>query len=174
MPPAPFFRRAACPGCDPGPDRRAFLREIAAIAAGVAGALEISPVRAAALSVDFASGLSAPGEEATYAIPAQDGVTIDKPREVILARYEQAVHAFALSCPHQKTPVRWQEAERRFQCPKHKSRFQPDGAFVDGRATRNMDRYSIRREGDNVVVDLGKLYREDENRSDWISAVVRL
>jgi nitrite reductase/ring-hydroxylating ferredoxin subunit len=110
----------------------------------------------------------------TYAIPAQDGVTLDKDREVILARYQQSVYAFALSCPHQKTPLRWQEAEHRFQCPKHKSRFQPDGVFVDGRATRSMDRHAIRREADNVVVDLGKLYREDENRENWISAVVRL
>jgi len=163
-----------CSGCDAGPGRREFLREIAAIAAGVAGALSISPVRAAALSVDFASGRSADGEEVIYAIPAQDGVTIDKAREAILVRHEQSVYAFALSCPHQKTPLRWQEAERRFQCPKHKSTFRPDGAFVDGRATRNMDRYGIRRDGDNVLVDLGKFYREDQNRSEWISAVVQL
>ena len=101
-------------------------------------------------------------------------MTIDKAREVILVRYEQSVYAFALSCPHQKTPLRWQETEHRFQCPKHKSTFQPSGIFVEGRATRGMDRYGIRREANNVVVDPGKLYREDENREDWISAVVRL
>jgi len=148
--------------CGAGHDRREFLREFAGIVAAVA------------LPVDFASGLPGNGEEVTYAIPAQDGVTIDKAREVILARYEQSVYAFGLSCPHQKTPLRWQEAEHRFQCPKHKSTFRPDGAFVDGRATRNMDRYAIRRTGDNVVVDLGKLYREDENRDAWISALLRL
>jgi nitrite reductase/ring-hydroxylating ferredoxin subunit len=161
-------------GCGAGHDRREFLREVAAIVAAVAGALHLGPARAAALSIDFASGLSGEGAEVNYAIPAEDGVTIDKAREVILARYEQSVFAFGLSCPHQKTPLRWQEAEHRFQCPKHKSTFRPDGAFVDGRATRNMDRFSIRRAADNVVVDLGKLYREDENRDAWISAVVRL
>ena len=174
MSPTPPFPQLPCAGCNPGPDRREFLREIAAIAAGVAGILESSPARAAASSADFSSGLSAPGEEATYAIPPQDEVTIDKAREVILVRYEQSVYAFALSCPHQKTPLRWQETEHRFQCPKHKSTFQPSGIFVEGRATRGMDRYGIRREANNVVVDLGKLYREDENREDWISAVVRL
>ena len=148
--------------CGAGHDRREFLREVAGIVAAVA------------LPVDFTSGLAGNGEEVTYGIPAQDGVTIDKAREVILARYEQSVYAFGLSCPHQKTSLRWQEAEHRFQCPKHKSTFRPDGAFVDGRATRNMDRYAIRRTGDNVVVDLGKLYREDENRDAWISALVRL
>jgi hypothetical protein len=37
-----------------------------------------------------------------------------------------------------------------------------------------MDRYAIQRQGNDVVVDLGKLYREDENREGWIAAVVRL
>jgi cytochrome b6-f complex iron-sulfur subunit len=101
-------------------------------------------------------------------------VTVDKAREVILVRHEQTVYAFGLSCPHQKTPLRWSQADGRFQCPKHKSMFKADGAFMDGRATRNMDRYAIRRDGGNVIVDLGKLYREDENRDEWIAAVVRL
>ncbi len=161
-------------GCDACSGRREFLREIAAIAAGVAGALQITPARAAAWSVDVASGVYGANGEVTYPIPPQDGVNIDKAREVILVRHQQSVYAFGLSCPHQKTPLRWHEAEGRFQCPKHKSRFQPDGAFVDGRATRDMDRYGIRREADNVVVDLGRLYREDENRESWMSAVVKL
>jgi nitrite reductase/ring-hydroxylating ferredoxin subunit len=155
--------RGRCAGCS-GLERREFLRDIAAIVAGFAGVLPVT----------FASALSALGEQVTYAIPGADGVNIDKDREVILARYDQSVYAFALSCPHQKTPLRWQEAEHRFQCPKHKSKFQPDGVFLEGRATRNMDRYAIRREGDNVVVDLGTLFKEDENRDGWILAVVRV
>jgi cytochrome b6-f complex iron-sulfur subunit len=152
-----------CAGGPGGLERREFLREIAAAVVGGV---------AAVLPVSFASALSALGEQVTYAIPGEDGVTIDKDREVILARYQQSVYAFALSCPHQKTPLRWQEADHRFQCPKHKSKFQPDGVFIDGRATRNMDRYAIRREGENVVVDLGTLFREDENREAWLAAVV--
>ncbi len=148
----------SCPGCGPNTGRREFLRDLAAIAAVAAGV----------------SGHSGPGDEVTYPVPAQDGVSIDKAREVILVRHEQAVYAFALSCPHQKTPLRWQEAQDRFQCPKHKSTFRPDGAFVEGRATRNMDRYAIRRDGANVVVGISTLYREDEHREKWLSAVVRL
>jgi hypothetical protein len=37
-----------------------------------------------------------------------------------------------------------------------------------------MDRYAIRREGDEVRVTLDQLYREDENREEWIAAVVTL
>jgi len=159
--------------CDDCRDRREFLRELGAITAAVAGALGLSPARAAAWSVEFATGRSAVGE-VTYPIPSQDGVTIDKDHEVMLARYQQTVYAFGLSCPHQKTPLRWLEAEHRFQCPKHKSTFEPNGTFITGRATRSLDRYAIRHDGDKVAVDVGKLYREDESRESWIAAVVRL
>jgi len=167
-------RGTGCHGCDADTGRRRFLIEIAEVVAGVTAALGIYPGRAVAWSVDFASGLSRRAGEVTYPIPAQDGVTIDKDQELILVRYQQSVYAFSLSCPHQKTPLRWQEAEHRFQCPKHKSTFEPNGTFISGRATRDLDRYAIRRDAGNVVVDLGKLYRQDENRESWIGAVVRL
>ena len=163
-----------CSGCDGDSGRREFLRQVTAILAGVAGSLRVAPGLLAGFPIDFIRGRQTDADEAAYPIPAEDGATIDKPREVILVRYEKVVYAFALSCPHQKTPLRWKPEAMQFQCPKHKSRFQPDGSFIDGRATRNMDRYAIRREGEEVRVSLDKLYREDENREEWIAAVVQL
>lgn len=163
-----------CTGCDGDPGRRAFLRELAALVAGAVGSLGIGSVQAAAFPIGFATGRPAGADETAYPIPAADGATIDQAHEAILVRYQQAVYAFSLSCPHQKTPLRWLPDEHLFRCPKHKSRFQPDGTFIDGRATRNMDRYGIRREANEVRVALDKLYREDENREAWIAAVVRL
>ena len=55
-------------------------------------------------------------------------------------RFQGVVYAFNLSCPHQNTALKWQPDDQRFQCPKHKSRYQPDGTFISGRATRGMDR----------------------------------
>jgi nitrite reductase/ring-hydroxylating ferredoxin subunit len=163
-----------CAGCAGDGSRRDFIRHVTAILAGVTGSLRIGHGRLAGLPIAFATGRPTRADEAAYPIPGDDGATIDKPREVILVRFEKAVYAFALSCPHQKTPLRWKPEANQFQCPKHKSRFQPDGSFVDGRATRNMDRYAIRREGEEVRVSLDKLYREDENREAWIAAVVQL
>jgi nitrite reductase/ring-hydroxylating ferredoxin subunit len=118
----------------------------------------------------------APGsaETRTYPIPAADGARIDRDAEVILVRWRGAVYAFALACPHQNTVLRWQPAESRFQCPKHKSKYRPDGSFIEGRATRGMDRYAIRREGGTVVVDLRTLHEQDEDAAGWAAAVVRL
>jgi nitrite reductase/ring-hydroxylating ferredoxin subunit len=164
----------ACPGCGGDSSRRDFLRRVSAVLAGVAGSLRIDADRLADVPLAFAAGRSIRVDEAAYPIPAEDGATIDKAREVILVRHEKAVYAFSLSCPHQKTPLRWESEANQFRCPKHKSRFQPDGTFIDGRATRDMDRYAIRREGEEVRVSLDKLYRDDENREAWIAAVVKL
>jgi nitrite reductase/ring-hydroxylating ferredoxin subunit len=109
---------------------------------------------AAALGLHSLSALSLSSATVTYPIPAQDGAHIDRENEVILVRWQNAIYAFALSCPHQRTALRWLEADHRFQCSKHKSKYQPDGTFISGRATRGMDRFSLYHEGNTVIVDL--------------------
>jgi Rieske Fe-S protein len=61
---------------------------------------------------------------------------------------------FALACPHQNFAVKWVAKDHRFACTKHDSKYAADGTHLAGRATRNMDRYVIRRDGNSVVVDL--------------------
>ena len=141
--------------------RREFLRETLALAACLAAVPSLSALRLV-------------GEQAVYPIPKEDGVTIDRDHEVMLARSQNSIYAFGLSCPHQRTPLRWQEEQRRFQCPKHKSTFQLDGAFVSGRATRSLDRYALARDGDTVVVDLSALLQEERDRERWVNAVLQL
>ena len=135
-------------------------------------ALAATPREAAALPMSLAEALRKLGDELTYPIPTADGATIDKDNEVILVRWQGELYAFALSCPHQNTALRWQEGDGRFQCPKHKSKYQPDGTFISGRATRNMDRFAIRKDGKNVVVNVGKVYASDKQRAEWTGARV--
>jgi len=164
---------APCAGCGALASRRDFLREAASVVACAAtvGALPGGPL---GFTVRLTAALRILGGEAVYPIPPQDGATIDRDHEVVLVRYQDRVYAFALWCPHQRTALRWQDEEHRFQCPKHKSTFQPDGAFVSGRATRAMDRYPLRREGDTVVVDLSTVWQEDKDPERWGQAVVQL
>jgi nitrite reductase/ring-hydroxylating ferredoxin subunit len=159
-----------CASCGSLASRRDFLREAASLVACAA----IVPSDALRFPVRLTAALRLLDQEAVYPIPPQDGATIDRDREVILVRYQDRVYAFGLSCPHQRTPLRWQEEQKRFQCPKHKSTFQLDGAFLSGRATRSMDRHPLRREGDTVVVDLSALLQEDKDRERWVDAVVQL
>lgn len=159
-----------CASCGSLASRRDFLREAASLVACAA----VVPAEAFHLPVRLSAALGLLDQEAVYPIPPEDGATIDRDREVILVRYQNQVYAFGLSCPHQRTLLRWQEEQQRFQCPKHKSTFQLDGAFLAGRATRSMDRYPLRREGDTVVVDLSALLQEDRDRERWVDAVVPL
>lgn len=153
--------------------RRAFLREAASLLA-CAASLGLTPGLAPGFAVVRRSALRVLGDEAVYPVPPSDGATIDRDHEVILVRHQTRIYAFALWCPHQHTALRWQDEERRFKCPKHKSTFQPDGAFVSGRATRAMDRHPVRRDGETVVVDLAVTLREDEDADRWRQAVVQL
>ncbi len=117
---------------------------------------------------------SAAGAECSYQVPATEGVSIDSENQVILVRSHNHIYAFALACPHENTALRWRPQDGRFQCPRHQSKYQPDGTFISGRATRNMDRFAIRLEGSKVIVNLDKLYRSNEQKSEWESAFIAL
>jgi Rieske Fe-S protein len=137
------------------------------LAGGMApGAVAALTSRAAGIA-----GRHAGANVKAFAVPAQDGVQFAKEDELILARYQGHIYAFALSCPHQNTALRWVD-EGRFQCPKHKSKYQPDGTFISGRATRNMDRYAIKHTGSEVEIDFDVLYKNDKQPAEWAAAVV--
>jgi Rieske Fe-S protein len=124
--------------------------------------------------VSAISTIARAGDTRTYPIPSSDGVHIDRDEDVILMRWENVVYAFSLACPHEHTALRWIDADKRFQCPRHKSRYEPDGTFISGRATRSMDRFAVRREDANIVVDFSILYRQDSDAAGWRAAVVSL
>ena len=155
-------------------DRRDFLRRTTLAVGAIMAGMSVSPRDAAALPISLVRAIRADREELTYPIPAADGATIDDRNEVIVVRFNHAVYAFNLSCPHQNTALRWLGSDGRFQCPKHKSKYQPDGSFISGRATRNMDRFAVRREGDHIVVNVSALFQSDKQAAQWNEARVAL
>ncbi len=142
------------------------------IAAAVV-ALGGSATEARAFPVAWLEGVGR-GDERSYPIPGSDGATIDHANQVIIVRFATRVYAFLLACPHQNTALRWLAAEGRFQCPRHESKYTPDGQFISGRATRNMDRLAIRRDGNTLVVDLSRWYQSDTQKGEWDAASVAL
>jgi nitrite reductase/ring-hydroxylating ferredoxin subunit len=154
--------------------RRTFVHDVFFLAAGALAIPGLADSPPLALRIASFTGWPGGAQSPSYPIPAQDGVTIDRGNQVILVRYHSHVYAFALSCPHQNTALRWQEAEGRFQCPKHHSKYQPDGVFMSGRATRGMDRYEVRRDGDAVVVNLDHLIRDDKDHAGWLAATIQI
>jgi Rieske Fe-S protein len=165
-----------CAGCTLH-SRRDFLLDAlrtGAAAAAALAAIGLAPGVAEAMPLRWISAIASKGEERSYPVPAVDGVQIDKDNEVILARSGKSVYAFSLACPHQNTALRWDAGNNRFQCPKHKSKYRADGTFIEGRATRSMDRYAVRLVGSAVAVDVDKLYQEDTDLTQWQHAVVTL
>ena len=155
-----------CSGCS---GRRDFLRTALTGAVSIAALSALGPVNAiAALAPRVAGGT------VRYALPAADGVSIDSANEVILCRANGDVFAFALSCPHQNTALKTMPKNAGFQCPRHKSKYLPDGTFVSGRATRNMDRLQISRDGAQIVVDPNVAFESDVEPAKWAAAHVKV
>lgn len=157
-------------------DRRGFFGEAFRVTAGAFVALGAAPAaaRAAALRVQFVHGVRVGVDEHAFPIPASDGASIDKDNQVIVVRYQGKGYVFNLACPHQNTALRWHPDLQQFECPKHHSRYQPDGIFIKGRATRGMDRFKVRHDGNQIVADLDELYRQDDDTALWNAAFITL
>jgi Rieske Fe-S protein len=166
----PFFacRSDACAGAPAS--RREFLQSAGCFGMAVA-LVGVSSGEASALPVFLTDGVQN-GSERRYPIPAIDSVNVDHAAQLIVARFEGHVYVFALSCPHQNNAVKWLPKDHRFQCTKHDSQYRPDGLHTAGRATRNMDRFVIRRDGDSVVVDLHRWIQSDKDPAGWAAATV--
>ena len=148
--------------------RRMFLRDALTAAAALAGFSALAPWSTLnALEIG-------PTGTIRYPIPAADGVSIDTKNEVIVCRSKGDVFAFALACPHQNTALRSLSGDKGFQCPRHKSRYQPDGTFINSKATRNMDRLPITRDGNDVVVDPDVAIQSDTDPAKWAAAMVKI
>jgi Rieske Fe-S protein len=74
--------------------------------------------------------------------------------------------------PASEYRARWEEGDHEFRCPKHKSRYRTDGTFIEGRATRAMDRLAVHRDGVTLVVDVDRLFQQDDQPSEWAAAFI--
>ena len=164
--------------CDDGdcdgattPSRRDFLQTAGGCFGVSLALLGLSSVDAGALPVLMTEGTQS-GSERRYAIPDADSVNVDRSAQLIVTRFQGKVFVFALSCPHQNNVVKWLPKDHRFQCTKHDSQYQPNGTYTAGRATRNMDRYIVRRDGSSVVVDLHRWVQSDKDPAGWAAAAI--
>ena len=167
--------------CDAGScslpaSRRQFLRDTFLSVAGALVAVWVNKSTAFAMPLELIEAAGTDRNMVSYSVPAADGAQIDKANDVILVRWQQALYAFNLSCPHQNTALKWDDRDHTFQCPKHHSAFRANGEYIpgSGRATRNMDRFAITQDGAGVHVDVDKLYQEDADGAQWAAAFVKL
>jgi cytochrome b6-f complex iron-sulfur subunit len=62
-----------------------------------------------------------------------------------IANTEDGILALSMVCTHLGCLFKWVEANHRFECPCHGSKFEPDGTKIigEGPAPRNLDRFSV-------------------------------
>ncbi len=151
--------------------RRSFLQTTGGYMGAALAACTLLPVDLRALPVHMVDSTGV-GAERAFPIPPADSVNIDRQTSMILVRAQGKVFAFALSCPHERAAVKWVDKAGRFQCTKHDSKYTADGTYTSGRATRNMDRFPIRKDSGNVLIDLDRVFRSDLDAAGWNGAVV--
>jgi cytochrome b6-f complex iron-sulfur subunit len=98
------------------------------------------------------------GGERSVAVPVADFA--DKPIVKVLVEgeavgvfsYGGTYHALSLVCTHLGCLVNWVPEAGEFQCPCHGSRFDPNGAVLQGPAPLPLKRYNARVSGTTVVI----------------------
>jgi len=161
-----------CAGCRGIDTRRDFLKHAATLVSGAIIGITGAAGAGEALTVSAGAPLGASGSELTYPVPTADGATVDRDNGIIVVRYQGKLFAFNLSCPHENAAVRWKPAVNRFECSRHDSKYDPNGTYTSGRATRNMDRFPIKRNGGTIVVDVSKLIQSDTQKAQWEAAAI--
>lgn len=66
-------------------------------------------------------------------------ITHDGVRPVAECRLAGQLHRVSAVCPHLRGILRWNDAERTWDCPLHGSRFAADGSCLEGPATRDLE-----------------------------------
>jgi cytochrome b6-f complex iron-sulfur subunit len=96
----------------------------------------------------------------------EEGKVEDKFKEVgawvIKGRNEKnelIIYALSTICTHLGCNPNWLPSDRKFKCPCHGSGFQISGINFEGPAPRPLERFAIRKDGDQIIVDKSRKFQ---------------
>lgn len=69
---------------------------------------------------------------------------------------DEGVKAIYMVCTHLGCLYKWEQANYRFECPCHGSKFTREGFYIEGPAPRSLDTFLVSIENGEVAVDTGK------------------
>ena len=75
-----------------------------------------------------------------------------------LTRTQDGLMALYWKCVHLGCTVPWNDAEKLFHCPCHGSIYELTGQNIAGPAPRPLDYMEIKVNGDQIIVDTGKIH----------------
>jgi cytochrome b6-f complex iron-sulfur subunit len=69
---------------------------------------------------------------------------------------DQGPLAIYMVCTHLGCLYKWEQANNRFECPCHGSKFTREGLFIEGPAPRSLDTFEVTIENSEVAVNTGR------------------
>ena len=69
---------------------------------------------------------------------------------------DQGPLALYMVCTHLGCLYKWEQANNRFECPCHGSKFTREGYYIEGPAPRSLDRFEVTIEEGEVLVNTGR------------------
>ncbi len=112
------------------------------------------------------------GELDLYAAMALGSINEDfKPQGFWLYRSEGRLSAISIICTHLGCIPNWLDNDRKFKCPCHGSGFTPPGINFEGPAPRPLERFAIRVQDGQVIVDMSrKFLATNASQDKWEDA----
>ena len=66
------------------------------------------------------------------------------------------------------------QTHRTLALTSNESKYEPNGTFMNGRATRNMDRLAVRVDAGSLVVDVDRMFQSDKDPAGWAAAATTI
>ena len=96
-------------------------------------------VHTAEIAGEFISDIvTVPSKKAKELSVGESAIVADGSTKVCACRDEKGLHEFQHRCTHMGCPLKWNEAEKTWDCPCHGSRFDNDGKVINGPAGKNL------------------------------------
>jgi nitrite reductase/ring-hydroxylating ferredoxin subunit len=75
--------------------------------------------------------------------------------KTMIKKVERGFLAFSAVCTHLNCVVNWNEMLKKFECPCHGAKFDPNGEVLEGPPPRPLDLYKLQIIDEKLVVDTG-------------------
>jgi len=103
-------------------------------------------------------------------VPAVGASPVSNPTgKYWLSNTPNGLVALSMVCTHLGCLFKWVEANGRFECPCHGSKFEEDGKYIEGPAPRSLDRFAVR-----VITPAGVVESDASGSPVKIDGAVRI
>ncbi len=180
--PAALPPKPAAPAKPKGPTRRGFFGNVFGTWFGAAWAAFTVAMTAMTLgTVRFLFPNVFPEQRAVFRAGTKDqyepGKVVERFKEefgVWVVNDGAQIFALSTICTHLGCTPNWLEAEQKFKCPCHGSGFRRTGINFEGPAPRPLERYAVREEEGQIVVDKRQKFQYELGQWDNPAASVKL